>query len=318
MERTAGDILWHDRILPFRLFPSNARGRIARLGPTLDDVLARHDYPGPVSEMVAEATLLTALVGQTMRRRWRLSLQIRGDGPVRLIATDYVAPATAGAPGRIRAYASFDRERLAKTASEGIALLGKGYFALLVDQGKGTKPFQGITPLAGPSLAECAETYFDQSEQLATRFALALAPAGGAGAGWRGGGILLQRLPDQDARPPADCTDAGLPTDREDEWNRLRILLDTVQPAELTGSGISPERLVNHLFHGENPVFSPADPVCFGCSCGPEKVRQTMSIYSARDIRSMTDAKGLVTADCQFCGARYEFEPDTLGFEAKP
>ena len=320
METTASDILWHDRVLPFRLFPSNARGRITRLGPTLDDVLARHDYPGKVSAMVAEATLITALVGQTMRHRWKLSLQIRGDGPVRLIATDYVAPAAGGAPGRIRAYASFDRSRLAGAASGGIALLGRGFFALLVDQGTGAKPFQGITPLTGDSLAECAETYFDQSEQLATRFALALAPAGtdGTAGGWRGGGILLQRLPEGDPGTPDSRAEDGGTFDRAEEWNRLRILLETAQPAELTGPAASPEQVVRRLFPGEDPVFSPADPVLFGCSCGPEKVRQTMSIYSARDIRSMTDARGLVTADCQFCGARYEFEPETLGSEAKP
>ena len=120
---------------------------------------------------MAEAALLTALIGPTIKLRWKLSLQIRGDGPARLIATDYYAPAAEGAPGRIRAYASFDETRLDPDADP-FPQIGHGYFAVLIDQGKGTTPYSGLTPIAGGSLADCAQTYFAQSEQLPTRFAL--------------------------------------------------------------------------------------------------------------------------------------------------
>src|SRR5690554_2036701 len=105
-------IAWDDTVLPFQLDRSDIRGRVARLDGVLDAVLAQHDYPPVIESLVAEAVLLTAMIGQTMKLRWRLSLQIRGNGPARLIATDYYAPGDDGEPARIRAYASYDRDRI--------------------------------------------------------------------------------------------------------------------------------------------------------------------------------------------------------------
>ena len=164
-------IAWDDTVLPFQLDRTDTRGRVARLDGVLQQVLAQHDYPPAIEALIAEAALLTALIGQTIKLRWKLSLQVRGDGPARLIATDYYSPSEEGAPARIRAYASFDEERIDPDADP-FAQIGNGYFAILIDQGQGMTPYQGITPIAGGSLAACAETYFAQSEQLPTRFAL--------------------------------------------------------------------------------------------------------------------------------------------------
>ena len=191
-------IAWDDTILPFQLDRSDIRGRVARLDGVLDTILGQHDYPPVIEALVAEAALLTALIGQTIDLRWKLSLQIRGDGPARLIATDYYGPAEPGAPARIRAYASFDSERL-DHAADPFSQVGKGFFAILIDQGKGTVPYQGITPLTveAGSLASCAETYFAQSEQLPTRFSLSFGKSilPGQAEGWRAGGVMLQHMP---------------------------------------------------------------------------------------------------------------------------
>jgi len=160
-------IAWDDTVLPFQLDNADIRGRVARLDGVLDRVLAQHDYPPLIEALVAEMCLLTALIGQTIKLRWKLSLQVRGDGPARLIATDYYGPGEDGSPARIRAYASYDAERLDGDAVP-FTQIGKGYFAILIDQGEGTEPYQGITPIAGNSLSACAETYFAQSEQLPT------------------------------------------------------------------------------------------------------------------------------------------------------
>jgi molecular chaperone Hsp33 len=187
---TGAQIAWDDTVLPFQLDRSDIRGRVARLDSVLDEVLDKHDYPDAIEALVAEAVLLTAMIGQTLKLRWRLSLQIRGKGPARLIATDYYAPGSDGAPARLRGYASYDRERLDPNGP-GFAQIGEGYLAIIIDQGRDMQPYQGITPIAGNSLADCAETYFAQSEQLPTRFAVAQgrsACRGAAGAlarGWR-------------------------------------------------------------------------------------------------------------------------------------
>lgn len=105
--------------------------------------------------------------------------------------------------------------------------------------------------------------------------------------------------------------------DDAENWNRVSMHLDTVEVTELIGPHVSPDTLLVRLFHEESPRIFDAQSVKFGCTCGAEKVEQTMSIYSAKDIAHMTNDAGKVTADCQFCGAHYEFEPETLGKDAK-
>ena len=317
---------WDDTVLPFQLDRSDIRGRVARLDGVLNAVLAQHDYPASVEALVAEAMLLTAMIGQMIDLRWKLSLQIRGDGPARIIATDYYAPETKGAPARMRAYASFDSDRISSSGTP-FAQIGKGYFAILINQGQGTKPYQGITPIAGDSLSACAETYFAQSEQLPTRFQLSFGRSQIAGGteNWRAGGIMLQKMPkaspfhaDQDVVGENRLLTALDLVDEEsaESWVRANTLLDTVEEMELVGPVIRPTDLLYRLFHEEKPRVYDPQPVRFGCTCSADRVRQSLSIYSARDIGHMTTPEGLVTADCQFCGAHYEFDPASLGFEA--
>ncbi len=311
----AAKITWDDTILPFQLDNADVRGRVVRLDGALQEILGQHNYPAPVAALVAEAALLTAMMGQTIKLRWKLSLQIRGDGPIRLIATDYYAPEAEGEPARIRAWASFDAERLAEHDGTPFEALGKGMFAVLLDQGDGTTPYSGITGLAGGSLATCAEAYFMQSEQLPTRFAVAIGESAlpGGPAGWRGGSVMLQHMPKggEAARGERHLTERD-----EENWNRATILLESVELLELIGPHVSPTDLLVRLFSAEQPrVFDPQS-VHFGCTCGPEKVKQAMSIYSAKDISHMTTDAGIVTADCQFCGAHYEFRPEELGKDA--
>ncbi len=318
-------IAWDDTILPFQLDRSDIRGRVVRLDGVLDSILGQHDYPPAIEALVAEAALLTALIGQTIKLRWKLSLQIRGDGPVRMIATDYYGPKKAGEPARIRAYASFDEASL-DSDSDGFGQLAAGFFAILIDQGQGTLPYQGITPIAGGSLSACAETYFAQSEQLPTRFALSFGESlePGSDSAWRGGGVMLQHMPKASPFAQGGATgDAGLMSaldildgDEQENWTRANILLDTVEPLELVGPHVHPTELLVRLFHEDAPRIFDAQPVVFGCGCSADKVREALAGYSSSDIGEMTTDLGVVTADCQFCGAHYEFAPDTLGASA--
>ena len=317
-------IAWDDSVLPFQLDASDIRGRVARLDGVLDGILKQHDYPQVVEALVAEMALLTALIGQTVKLRWKLSLQVQSKGPVRMIATDYYAPQSEGEPARIRAYASFDADRL--TDGTPFDQVGEGYFAILIDQGQGMTPYQGITPLTGGSLSACAEAYFAQSEQLPTRFSLSFGRSAEPGVAehWRAGGIMLQHMPKAspfaaksegtgDILTAEDLTEG----DVGENWRRVNMLLDTVDDIELIGPVIPPTDLLVRLFHEEQPRVFDAQPVRFGCSCSEDKVRQSLSIYSARDIEKMTTDEGLVTADCQFCSAHYELDPATVGFEAE-
>ncbi|MEP2642616.1 Hsp33 family molecular chaperone HslO [Roseobacter sp.] len=316
-------IAWDDTVLPFQLDASDIRGRVARLDGALNGILEQHDYPPQVEALVAEMALLTAMIGQTIKLRWKLQLQVQSKGAVRMIATDYYGPEKDGEPARIRAYASYDADRLTDAAP--FDQVGEGYFAIMIDQGKGMTPYQGITPLEGGSLAACAETYFAQSEQLPTRFSLSFGKSTEPGVPehWRGGGVMLQHMPK--ASPfVAQGEGAGevlsaddlVQDDEAENWNRVNILLDTVEDIELIGPTLAPNDLLLRLFHDETPRVFDTQIVRFGCTCSEDRVRQSLSIYSARDIEKMTTDAGRVTADCQFCGAHYDLDPATVGFEA--
>jgi molecular chaperone Hsp33 len=316
-------LAWDDSVLPFQLDHSDIRGRVARLDGVLEGILKQHNYPAQVEALVAEMALLTALIGQTIKLRWKLQLQVQSNGPVRMISTDYYSPAEPGEAARIRAYASFDADRLTDEAP--FYQIGKGYFAIMIDQGSDMTPYQGITPLDGASLAECAQSYFAQSEQIPTRFSLSFGKSSEPGVPehWRAGGIMLQHMPK--ASPfVAKGEGTGEILRAEDivdgaegeNWRRVNVLLDTVEDLELIGPTLPPTDLLVRLFHEESPRVFDAQAVRFGCTCSEDRVRQSLSIYSARDIGKMTTEDGRVTADCQFCGAHYDLDPASVGFEA--
>lgn len=320
------DPAWDDTVLPFQLDRTATRGRVVRLCGALQRILAQHGYPGAIEALLAEATLLTALMGQAIKTRWKLSLQVRGDGPARLIATDYFGPAEDGSPARIRAYAGFDEERL-DPDGDAFAQVGSGCFSIMVDQGSGTAPYQGITPLAGGSLAACAETYFAQSEQLPTRFVLAFGrsqvPA--EDMHWRAGGVMLQQMPAAAPRigdggsgaegllTASDILDAAA----AESWDRVNLILDGAGEIDLVGPVVAPTDLLVRLFGADEPRAFRVQPVEFGCTCTMERARESLSLCVTEDPGAMTTDEGVVTVDCQFCGAHYEFEPTALGNEVR-
>lgn len=316
-------ISWDDTVLPFQLDQCDVRGRFGRLDGVLNQVLSQHHYPKEIEALIAEVSLLTALIGQTIKLKWKLSIQVRGDGPVKLIATDYYAPQKEGDIARIRAYASFDEDKIQQN-SDPFSQIGRGFFAILIDQGSGMTPYQGITPLDGGSLSSCAEAYFAQSEQLLTRFELSFGRSTlpGEPESWRAGGIMVQKMPKASpfAAMNVEAKDETLTKaedilsgDDLDGWNRVNLHLGTVEKLELIGPTIHPTGLLHRLFHEEAPRIFDLQPVKFGCSCSEERVRTSLSIYSVKDIEHMTTDAGILTADCQFCGAHYKLDPKTVG-----
>ncbi len=306
-------IAWDNSVLPFELDRSGIRGRVARLGDVLDRILAGHGYPAEVEDLLAEAAVLTALIGPAIKLRWRLSLQVRGDGPVRILATDYFAPAGEGAPARMRAWASFDRDALrdAAAGAEPFGLLGEGVLAVTIDQGRHMLPYQGIVELGGGGLAEALARYFSQSEQLPTRFAVAAAREGqGREAGWRAGGLMVQQMP---AASGGDDEAVRSAAERAEDWRRTNILIDTVERDELVGPEVAPTDLLVRLFHEEVPRVFPAQPITFGCTCSREKAEAVLRQMDPAERARAVTADGTITVDCQFCGARYSFAPEELG-----
>src|ERR1700724_2641712 len=196
-----------DVVLPFEVSALDLRGRLTRLGPALDDVLAQHDYPAPVGKLLGEAIVLTTLLGSSLKFDGRFILQTQTDGPVSFLIVDFQAPSP------LRAYARFDARRLRHGQDSG-ALLGKGHLAMTIDQGPDMSRYQGLVALEGGSLEDAAHEYFLRSEQIPTRVRLAVGEewrGGGEGPKhrWRAGVMLLQFLPKAPERARQADLDPG-------------------------------------------------------------------------------------------------------------
>jgi len=311
----AGD----DAVLPFEVAPLDVRGRAIQMGPAIDALLARHDYPDAVSKLVAEAVVLAVLLVSSLKFDGKFILQTETDGPVDMLVADY---RTSGA---VRAYARFDAERVAQAVAAGAAspgaLLGHGTLAMTVDQGVYMSRYQGVVPLEGQSLEDAAHTYFRQSEQIPTRVRLAvgeiLQREGGAiERTWRVGGLIVQFLPEAPDRmrqpdlPGGDLpegADIGL-GDEDDAWVEAQAIVGTIEDHELTDPAVPVERLLYRLFHERGVrVFTPV-AITDDCSCSRERIAGMLSGFTAEEIaESVEDGRIVVT--CEFCGTRYPFDP---------
>src|SRR3954449_933617 len=252
-----------DAVLPFEVSSLDLRGRLTRMGPALDDILTKHDYPAPVGKLLGEAIVLTTLLGSSLKFDGRFILQTQTDGPVSFLIVDFQAP------DRLRAYARFDAARLAPGLDSG-GLLGRGHLAMTIDQGADMSRYQGLVALEGGSLEDAAHEYFLRSEQIPTRVRLAVGEEFRGGEGgkhrWRAGGILLQFLPKAPERarqPDLNPGDAPEGTQahtlaQDDAWVEGQSLIGTVEDVELIDPDLSGERLLYRLFHERGVrVFSP-------------------------------------------------------------
>lgn len=310
-----------DAVLPFEVDTLDLRGRLTRLGPALDDILTRHDYPPQVCKLLGEAIVLTTLLGSSLKFDGRFILQTQTDGPVSFLIVDFQAP------DRLRAYARYDATRLKEGLTSG-QLLGKGHLAMTIDQGPDMSRYQGLVALDGDSLEDAAHEYFLRSEQIPTRVRLAVGEewrGGGDGPKhrWRAGGILLQFLPKAPERArqadlhPGDAPEGAAVTHEvkeDDAWVKGQSLIATVEDVELIDPDLSGERLLYRLFHERGVrVFAPL-PLRAQCSCSRDAVSSMLKSFAPQDRADMVkDGKVVVT--CEFCSSVYEFTPQDAGVE---
>jgi molecular chaperone Hsp33 len=311
-----------DRALPFQVEGLDVRGRIVTLGPSLDAILQRHDFPAPVKRLVGEAAVLASLLATSLKDTGRFILQTQTDGPVSMIVVDVRTP------GQIRATASFDETAVAAATESGradpAALLGRGSLAMTVEQGHTQQRYQGYVPLEDETLEDAAHTYFRQSEQIPTRIRLAVAEMfdrdsdGAARQSWRAGGIIGQFLPVSEERvkrrdlPAGDVPegrDASPEQPDDDAWIEAQALIDTVEDHELTDPSIAPERLLFRLFHERGVrVFAPQS-LEENCSCSRERIEQVLREMGSEEIEA-AGAAGSIEVRCEFCGTHYRFDPE--------
>jgi molecular chaperone Hsp33 len=290
-----------DLVAPFQIENEPVRGRLARLGPAVDEILTRHDYPAAVANLLGETCALAALVGASLKFEGRLIVQAQGDGPVSYVVADY------DTSGSLRGYCRYDAERLAGLdggfkAIGAQALLGKGVFIMTIDQGPDTERYQGVTPIEGETLAFCAERYFAQSEQTPTRVRLAVGQSDtGAGPKWRAGGILLQNIAEDDSRG-----------ETAEAWREAQFLFETVGEDELIDPTLTPETLLYRLFHERGVRLFTAQPLQAFCRCNEDRILAVLKSFGAAERQEMVEGDGRIHVTCEYCSRVYKVEPQAV------
>ena len=303
-----------DSVLPFAVTSLDVRGRVVRLGPAIDQILAKHAYPEPVSRLVGEATALTALLGAALKQEGRFQLQTRSDGIVDMLVVDF------DAPDRLHAFARFDATRLAEAGERlsSATLLGHGHLALTIEQAGDQGRYQGVVPLEGQGLEAAADGYFRSSEQIPTVVRLAVAQnVTGEGAHWRAGGFVVQFLPQSEQRrrradlDPGDAP-AGVEVEavpEDDAWTEAKALAGTIEDHELVDPTLSSERLLFRLFHERGVTVFDGRALRDVCRCSHGRIAAMLRSFTPAERHDMIGPDGRIGVTCEFCGTKRDFDP---------
>ncbi|KAB2849209.1 MAG: Hsp33 family molecular chaperone [Hyphomicrobiaceae bacterium] len=304
----AGD----DLVIPFRTERSGVIGRIVRLGSAADQILTKHAYPEPVSKALGEALAITAMLGVALKPNGRLILQTKSKGALELLVVNYEQT------GAMRAYAQYDGKLVAsygRNISQG-RLLGEGHLALTIDPGHGSEQQQGIVALNSVSLADAALGYFHQSEQLPTLLRVAVARHYAVGSDgrpgqqtWRAGGLMIQHTAATELRAleEGESHDDRLAGEADENWNRARLLAETVEDHELLDPTLSSEELLLRLFHEEGVRVFKSNAIRSQCRCSRPRTEGLLRILTDDDIAHLSLPDGSVQVRCEFCNTSYGF-----------
>ena len=293
-------------MLPFSLGAGAVRGRLVRMGPAFDAMIDGHDYPAPVAKLLGQAAAMAAALAGALKFEGIFTLQAQGNGPVTLLLADVTSS------GHLRGYARYDADALpANDCDDLSSLMGSGHLAFTIDQGSHTDRYQGIVDLAGPTLADSARLYFQNSEQLDTDIHLACAQQ--ADGSWRSAALMVSRM-------PADMTGGPILTASEfdETWVRTSMLMSTLSSGEMLDNDLPPAQLLFRLFHQEELLVFDSKPLIAQCRCSRPRIASTLRSFPRVEIEDLADEMGQVVVTCEFCRTAYSFSPDDLQHVYEP
>lgn len=298
-----------NHVQPFRVENGWVRGRLIRLGSSFEQTAIHHHYPKPVGLMLGETLALAVALATALKYDGNFKLQAQGDGPVSLLVADL----TSG--GGLRGYARYDKdafdgdnlksgEMITPDSDLVPRLLGGGYLAFTVDQNRESDRYQGITELAGASLADCAHAYFRDSEQLETAIKLT-SKFGNEESPPRAAAIMIQRMPGD--KPP-EMPDE----DAEEAWRNAVILMSSITSDEMLNASIPTQDLLYRLYHQDGIRVYDERDIEFQCGCSREKATEMLINFGGDDIDSMKTETDMVVVSCEFCRTDYEFSEEEI------
>ena len=293
-----------NHIAVFQIDNAPVRGRAIHLGEALDTALGRDRYPPLVARYLGEAMMIAALVARALKFEGRLLIQCIGtnEGAISLLVADCTTD------GHLRGYARYNEDMLKEikldSRNPGAKdLFGKGTFSMTIDQGPDMDQYQGLAAIEGEALSDCAEHYFAQSEQIPTRVRLACGTVQNSGEthGWRGGGIMIQKIAGDEARG-----------DSENAWTTAQALFETVSDAELLAPDLSQDNLLYRLFHENGVRVIERAEIKAQCSCSRARLENTLKSFDPEQVKDMAE-DGVISATCEFCANVYRFDVAEFG-----
>jgi len=295
-------------VQPFQVESMAAQGRLVRLGSALDEILSAHNYPASVARLLGEFIVLGAILSGTLKREGVLTVQAYGEEAIRLLVVDLTHD------GNIRGYARFDEAQIEKLTGQGVTketpeitdLFGTGRLVFNLTYGDAARPYQGIVPLEGRNLAECAETYFRQSVQSAATFMVAVERVRGA---WRGGGLMLQHLAKQGYQPQSGENDVD---NSAEAWQRAKTMMRSTTEEERLSVELHPHDLLYRLFNEDGVRVFPYELLRMNCRCSKDRVEEVLNSFPNTELEKMIVEDNIVV-NCEFCNQEYRFGPDEIG-----
>jgi molecular chaperone Hsp33 len=291
-----------DFIQPFLIDHSAIRGRLVRLEGVLDTILKAHAYPTEVSLLLAEQIVLAALLSATLSDEGILTVQAKGDGPVRFIVVDVMAGGVMRGYAEVRkgAFATKGKSRAKKATLPEV--MGKGYLAVTYDPGPKGQRYQGIVELKGDTLSEAFEGYFERSQQGEVKLHVSVRKPGRTHKHWAGGGMIIERMP-LEGGTESEFT----PEEQNDLWKRTGLFMRTLKDDEMLDSEVTPQNLLYRLFNEDGVWVYKLQPVKAGCRCSRERVETVLQSLPPEELRATLDDEGKLSIHCQFCNKRELF-----------
>jgi len=295
-----------DFSIPFQVEGAEARGRLVRLGPLVNTILAAHNYPDPIARVLGDVLALTALMGSQLKFDGTLTIQARGTGALTLVVADYTHDASDESNGHLRGYAQFDPEILGLLgkAPSFMGMMKQGYIVITIDPNdEKMNRYQGVVPIEGLTVADTARAYFRDSEQIPTVLDLSTVKVMGEDAGWRAGGVIVQHL----AAPGSQAM-----VDEKENWTRIEALAGTITADEVTDPALPGNELLFRLFHEDGAVAYEPQLLIHQCRCNEEKILNTLKQFGKEELSDMVADSGNIEVTCQFCSTVYAVAPDEL------
>jgi len=257
------------------------RGELVQLDSTYRHIVDAQNYPVQVQKLLGELLVATSLLTATLKFEGSITVQLQGDGPVRL------AVINGDHNQQLRGVARHEGDL--PTDDKLQSLIGNGQLVITITPEEGER-YQGIIALEADTLAACLEQYFAQSEQLATRLWIRTGHHEGTP---RAAGILLQEL-------PARSEDHGA------DFDHLIQLTSTIKDEELFG--LEAEEILYRLYHQDKVrVFDP-QAIEFRCTCSRARCEGALLQIEKEEAVAMVQELGKIDMHCDYCGAHYEFD----------